>query len=802
MNKVKILGNLLAAQGVLATMPTEERVLEFLCQAIRYVPGVSEINSIWGSNLIGSSSCLNSYCNDCQKHPTDYVYDTCILRSLPKVTSVPIRLHDKTHGVINILENDSGNFEYFKPHVLNTINAGLTILENKRLLKDKETENERRFQALVNSIPGAVYRFKNENDWTITFLSDDILEITGYPAAGFLNGSINKLIDIVHPKDHFNIRRIVSKAVENKSFYSMDYRILHSDGSIRWVNERGQGIISNTGKLKFLEGVILDITKRKQDETQLLVAKNEAEKASRAKSEFLANMSHELRTPLNGILGYAQILQRSEVITSDHHQFIDIIRQSGEYLLTLIDDLLDLSMIESETLELNMRVFNISSILRDITSIFRLRAMEKGIHFRFDAQDIPESVFGDEKRLKQILINLLSNAVNFTDHGEVWLKVHYCNNVFDFEVGDTGCGIKKNDLKMIFSPFQQGKHKGQSTEGTGLGLSICRKLVNMMHGYIDVKSERGKGSIFNVRLEIPPMPEENGASIKSSEFISGSSVEPLKILIVDDNINNLKMLSNLLASAGFEASTATGGEECLEKVKNSKPDVVLMDIVMPGMDGLETTRRLRSHKFDKDIFIIALSANAFIHNKQECLAAGCNDFISKPVHLDELVSCFNKNASQKIQTTSTPNVRIDSGIRNNSGSSHVSILVADDNEINRMLLTAQLKDSEAAITEAKDGIEAIIWMRQQPFDLVLLDLQMPGLSGWEIMSYMKENPSAVNQLTPVIAITAYATEEELSALSAAGFSDYLIKPILQEKLNLLLDQWFFIKDKNIEELKS
>ncbi len=795
MSKVKILGNLLAAQSVLNTLPTEERVIEFLCQAIKYVPGVSQVNSIWGSKQIASTTCLDSFCEECQKHPLEYVYSSCPLKSNPKITSVPLQFNDKIHGVMNILEDDSGRFEDYKAHVLNTITASIITLENKQLLKNVEYENERHFQALVSSIPGAVYRFKNENankkDWIIQFLNDDILEITGFPAVDFINGSIHKLIDIVHPEDHSNIRRIVSKAVDNKEPYTMDYRIIHADGSIRWVNERGQGVISTAGDLKFLEGVIFDISEHKLHEAQLVAAKNEAEKANRAKTEFLANMSHELRTPLNGILGYSQILQRSENIPSEQHQYVDIIRHSGEYLLTLIDDLLDLEKIETESLELNVDVFNIADLLREISCIFSLRAKEKGILFRFDAIGLPESVFGDEKRLKQILINLLSNAIKYTVQGNVWLEVSYTNNIFDFEVGDTGFGINKRDLETIFSPFQQIKYKGQNVEGTGLGLSICKKLVSMMRGRLDVKSEKGKGSIFKVRLEMPTMSQDRISLKSPSEDIFDFSTQSLNILIVDDNANNLKMLSNLLISVGLRVDIANSGKQCIEMVNKFKPDVVLMDIVMPDMDGMETTRRLRAQENNQDLIIVALSANAFAHNKQECLLAGCDDFVSKPVHLDELLVSLYKHVSQD-------KISIGQIASNQAGEKNKdmdvlsgSILVADDNEINRLLLSAQLKDCVREITEAKDGIEAIIYMRQKTFDLILLDLHMPGLDALEIMSYMNENPSANNQHTPVIAITAHATDEELSTMDEVGFSDCIIKPIFQEKLNSLLDYWMF-----------
>ena len=789
MNKAKILGNLLAAQAVIGSLPNEEQVIEFLCQAIQYIPGVSGTNACWGLKQIVNSTYLDSLCDKCHK-PDDYANCTFNLKSFENVTNISLRIQQQHFGFINILEDDSGQFGYYRPHVLNTISVALTILENRRLLNNLERENERHFLALVSSIPGAIYRFKFENTWTIKFLSDDIIQISGYPASDFINGSINKLIDIVHPEDRCNIRRIVSTAIEKKSPYMMDYRIFHSDGSVHWVHERGQGVTTEDGELKFLEGVIFDITQRKQNEAELIEARNIAEKASRAKTEFLANMSHELRTPLNGILGYAQLLQLSEEISDDQKQYAGIIRQSGEYLLSLIDDLLDFSKIESEMLEVDKQIFSITDLLEDITNIFSLRVKEKGIHFEFKVlSNLPKTVYGDKRFLKQILINLLSNAVKFTNHGKVWLNVHNDVKGFIFEVGDTGCGIKEGDFNKIFEPFRQLNHN--SIQGTGLGLSICKKLVNIMQGQLEIHSRIGKGSVFKVQLNLPEVPIAN-VSIKQIGTIQSPCEKTLKILIVDDNMDNLMMLSRLLSSTGFKVSIANSGRECLTQVKKYNPDVVLMDIVMPEMDGLEATQQLRKTEFGENLVIIALSANAYKKNKKESLSAGCNDFLSKPVNLEKLLNCLQKQFSATILPPQKKGIKQVKSAIDKVNTPSVSILVADDNDINRMLLTAQLTNIGANIIEASDGIDALAMMKQTSFDLIFLDLRMPRLGGIEVMQYLKDNPIILNMNTPIIAITAYASAEKLSSLSGMGFSNYLIKPILEETLNEIVN--FYIPE--------
>lgn len=787
MSKLKVLGNLLAVQGVISSLPNEEQVIEFLCQAIQYIPGVADINACWCLKKIVSSTFMDPHCDKCSKL---YEHTDCIfyLQPFESLTNIPLRIQQQYLGFINILEDNSGQFRFYKPHVLNTINVALTIIENRRLLKNIERENERHFLALVSSIPGAIYRFKYENTWTINFLSDEIMYISGYPASDFINGSIGKLIDIVHPEDRFNLRCNVSKAIEKKRPYMVDYRMLHSDGSVHWVHERGQGVSNGNGDLMFLEGVIIDITQRKQNETQLIEARNIAEKASRTKTEFLANMSHELRTPLNGILGYAQLLQRSEGINDDQTKYVGIIRQSGEYLLSLIEDLLDFSKIESDTLEVDKQIFSISNLLKDIVNIFSLRLKEKNIHFEFKVQsDIPKTIYGDERILKQILINLLSNAVKFTDQGKVWLNIHYDDNVLSIDVGDTGCGIKESNFKKIFEPFRQST-PNDCIQGTGLGLSICKKLVDMMEGQLQMQSKIGEGSIFKVQLNFPAAPVVS-IPAKTLENDLPPSEDPLKILIVDDNIDNLMMLSRLLSSIGFEVNTATSGQECLTRVKTYNPDVVLMDIVMPEMNGLEVCQQLRETEIGEKLVIIALSANAYKKDREDSIAAGCNDFVSKPVNLEELLNCLQKQFSAIILPPQKEGVEEVKTTIAKVSTPSVSILVVDDNEINRMLLNVLMTNVGVKVTEAKDGVDALAIMKKTSFNLIFLDLCMPGLDGIEVMQYLKDNPVILNMNTPIIAMTAYASAKKLSMLPGIGFSDYLIKPILEENLSDIINRY-------------
>ncbi|HEY9653589.1 MAG TPA: ATP-binding protein, partial [Coleofasciculaceae cyanobacterium] len=395
---------------------------------------------------------------------------------------------------------------------------------------------------------------------------------------------------------------------------------------------------------------IRNITELKQAATELAHAKEVAETANRAKSQFLANMSHELRTPLNGILGYAQILQGDKDCTPQQTEGVNIIYQCGTHLLTLINDILDLSKIEAEKLELYPEDFDFSLFLQGLSEIFHLKAAQKGINFIYHpVNPLPPVIHADEKRLRQVLMNLLSNAVKFTDMGSVTFQVSLIGNdrqeqspisKIRFQVEDTGIGILPEQLEKIFLPFEQVGDKSRHAEGTGLGLAITQKIIEMMESQILVESTPKVGSKFWFDVDVPVVSTSKTlVSIQSTDNIIGYSGEPQKILIVDDRWENRTLLIKILERIGFELLEAANGQEGLEKALEFKPNLILSDLVMPIMDGYQMVQKLRQLPEVQDVIIIAISANAFETDHQKSLESGCDDFLAKPIQAQNL---FNK----------------------------------------------------------------------------------------------------------------------------------------------------------------
>jgi CheY-like chemotaxis protein len=354
-------------------------------------------------------------------------------------------------------------------------------------------------------------------------------------------------------------------------------------------------------------------------------------------------MSHELRTPLNGILGYTQILSLDKNLTPEQREGIDIIHRSGEHLLTLINDILDLSKIEAGKVELNTADFHFQAFLKDIVDLFRMRVQQKGIGFKFLGQeeDLPIAVHADEKRLRQVLLNLLSNAVKFTDQGQCTFSVHSERFVETnqrrvcFEVGDSGQGIDEYHLETIFLPFQQVGNSRQHVEGTGLGLPISRKLVELMGGRLQVESTLNQGSKFWFEIVLPEVGGFEQLDDIRQPIIVGfkkpAADTEFKTLIVDDLRENRTILVNLLTPLGFNVQEAVNGEDALEKAYQYHPDLVIMDLKMPIMDGLECTRQLRQDTTFEKTVIITVTASAFEYHQQESLRAGSDAFLAKPV---------------------------------------------------------------------------------------------------------------------------------------------------------------------------
>ncbi|MBE9208249.1 PAS domain S-box protein [Nostoc sp. LEGE 06077] len=489
--------------------------------------------------------------------------------------------------------------------------------------------SEERFRKLIEATAQIIWYSQAEGEFVThqpqwsEFTGQSFEELKGW---GWLNA--------IHPEDQEHTIEIWTDALANRKLYELEHRLRRHDGEYRYMNVRAVPLLDADNSIREWIGVHTDIHERKQTQIALAKAKEAAEAASHAKSEFLANMSHELRTPLNGILGYAQILQRSKNLHEDERSRIDVIYQCGSHLLTLINDILDLSKIEAQKVELMTSDFHFPAFLQGVAEMCRIRAELKGIPFRYQmASELPVGIRADEKRLRQVLINLLSNAIKFTDAGQVTFTISYASEgKIRFEVRDSGIGIAQDKLQSIFQPFEQAGDRQRQIEGTGLGLAISQRIVELMDSTIQVQSESGVGSIFWFDVYLPEAQEW----VKTSQAddygqIIGIKDRKPKILVADDKWENRSVINNLLTPIGFEVVEANDGEEGWQKILEFQPDLVLTDLLMPELDGFELIGRIRQSEAFKNIIIIVSSASVFESDQHRSIEAGGNDFLPKPV---------------------------------------------------------------------------------------------------------------------------------------------------------------------------
>ena len=517
--------------------------------------------------------------------------------------------------------------------------------------------SEQFLSSIVENIPDTVF-VKEAATLRFVRVNKATEKLLGYGRDEVIGKSVHDLF----PPDEADFFALKDRDVlASKQMVDVPEEPVHTRHGQRFLHTMKMPILDVRGEPQFLLGISRDITEHKRAEeelrryrehledmirertAELAIAKEHADAANQAKSDFLAHMSHELRTPLNGILGFAQILRRDTRLDQRQIDGLTVIQRSGEHLLTLINDILDMAKIEAGKVELDPTDVPLERFIYFIAETIRVKATEKGLAFACEmTPPLPAGIRVDEKRLRQVLLNLLSNAIKFTEEGDVKLRVSFLPpERLRFEVQDTGIGIDEARLETIFRPFEQASDNRHRFSGTGLGLAISRQLLRLMGGDIHVASRRGAGSTFSFELNVPVVAPQ-AADTAPEWAVSGYKGPRKRVLVVDDVMENRAVAVNVLGQIGFETAEAVNGLDALEKIQALRPALVLMDIVMPGMDGLEVTRRLRQMQAFRDLPIIAISASASGTDAAKSLAAGANAFLPKPVDYRALLSQIAK----------------------------------------------------------------------------------------------------------------------------------------------------------------
>lgn len=510
--------------------------------------------------------------------------------------------------------------------------AVVSDIAERKQFESALRESEEKFRSLVGNLPGISYRCLPDKNWTMLYISDAIEVYTGYPAQEFLRQGGITFSDIVHPDDR---ERIGLHILNSDKTFEVEYRIIHKDGRILRVWENGSLITNDVGEIVWLDGVILDITQRYEIEQVLRHEKLKAEHAVTVKTEFLANMSHEIRTPMNAITGFIEILLQTR-LTSEQRQYLDTINNASTSLLHLLNDILDTAKLERGVVELEHVNFSLTDLVHQVVATLGVAVEQKSLSLRVEyASGLAEFFRGDEQRLRQVLLNLIGNAVKFTEQGEVVIRISAEERLIQFAIRDTGIGIAADRLEHIFEPFTQGDASmTRRFGGSGLGTTISKQLIELMGGSISVTSKLGEGSVFTFRIPLAAGELQTKPSTRQP-----IQLPPLHILAVDDVLPNLQLLEIVLRKGGHQVTSAVDGAEALTAFKSQRFDIILMDVQMPVMDGLEASRQIRLYEKMQQRSptpIIALTASVLDADKLAARDAGMEGFASKPINVFEL----------------------------------------------------------------------------------------------------------------------------------------------------------------------
>ncbi len=648
-------------------------------------------------------------------------------------------------------------------------------------------ESEQRFRLLADNANDIIFLYRMSEPIGLRYVSPSVRQHTGYDAAELLESS-NFITALVHPDDHPSFSESVRAALTDE--VQTEARWRRKDGSYFWADVRLRPTFDDAGHLESIQGIARDVSDRKRDENKLRDAIEEARAASRAKSGFLATMSHELRTPMNAIIGMSGLLLDTD-LTEEQQEYAGTVYHSGEALLSLINDILDFSKIEADKLELEEIEFDVRDIVDQALDILADPAGRKGLELMACVEpEVPDLLYGDPMRLRQLLLNLTSNAVKFTGSGEV--IIHVATEDHDgprtkirFEVSDTGIGIDAEHREHIFSPFTQAESSTtRRYGGTGLGLAISKRIAEAMGGEIDVDSEVGRGSKFWFTALMDARSSGN-LNAHSPNRLSG-----LRVLVVDDNETNRRILQLQLSGWEVESEAVGGGLEALaclrEAAANNQPfSLAIIDHQMPGMNGLELAHAIRSDERIRGIKMWLLTSLMQRNLTEAAEDAGIALKLTKPLRARTLRELLQP---AEAHPDYNGHDRSDAARDSADGERHERILLAEDNPVNQRVAIRMLEKLGFSVDAVANGSEAVRAVETDAYDLVLMDCQMPEMDGFEATACIRRVPGD-SASVPIIAMTANALQGDRERCLAAGMDDYLSKPVRLDSLKSAVDRW-------------
>ncbi len=648
------------------------------------------------------------------------------------------------------------------------------------------SENQEKYHRLVSSL-NQYFVYTRNPDGKISYSSEAVKILYGFEPEE-MQDLANRLTD--NPINKI-ARHYLQKPNAEEQQVEYELEITDRQGNSRWLSMAEVNLFDENNQLYSIEGLARDITKQKQIEADLLKAKEDAEIASKAKGQFLANMSHEIRTPMNAIIGNSYLMQKTP-LNVKQQQYIKRVDSSAQVLLRLVNDVLDISKIEAGKMELEQIPFQLDEVLENLSNVVINLAQKKGLDIIYDIEPgIPQALIGDPLRLEQVLLNLVNNAIKFTEKGEILLRIRQQTSdgghiVLHFAVKDDGIGIPESKQKSLFQSFNQvDSSMTRKFGGTGLGLAICQHLVSMMQGQIQVESVYGKGSTFSFTANFGQPDSEQ----QTSHGLSPQLLDQ-HVLVIDDSTASTTILHEMLAHLGLQVTEAHSGSHGLqllkEKQHNHPVDIVLIDLKMPGLNGIETVQRMiASEELVEKPHFVLITAYGLSELESEEIEQLFDNIIHKPVTESMLVTCLNN-------TLSTQQKSIGKGSIEPAQLSYQdkNVLLVEDNIINQEVALALLQDVGINADMADDGQQALEKAKQKPYDLIFMDIQMPVMDGLTSAKTMRDSLAIT---CPIIAMTANALEQDKLASKEAGMNAFISKPIDVDTFYSTLAQWLEVQ---------